>query len=207
VALSPDERKALANLRKAKLPPFEADIVHYVRLIRTHHKDGLGFSKLARSRFSDSGRPPSFGIVYAAQDLATAVAEAIIRDRRDGAAGPTILSHGEAVSGWRAVYFSSKEPLRLLNLTGAGTIAFGIPTDIVRSRNQAKSRQLSRAIHRNPSGIDGILYASRLTTGQCLALYDRALAKLTIEQEMPLTALTHDLAAIYGAMNVRIAKP
>lgn len=205
--LSSEERKALANLRKAKLPPFEADIVQYVRLIRTHHSDGLGFSRLAGSRFSDSGRPPSFGIVYAAQDPATAVAETIIRDRRDGAAGPTILSYEEAVSGWRAIRLSSNEPLRLLNLTGAGTMAFGIPTDIVRSSDQTKSRQLSRAIHRNPSGIDGILYASRLTSGQCLAIYDRALSKLTIDQETPLTDLTSELAPIYGAMNVKVAKP
>ena len=111
------------------------------------------------------------------------------------------------MSGWRAIWLSSNEPLRLLNLTGAGTMAFGIPTDIVRSRSQTKSRQLSRAIHRNPSGIDGILYASRLTTGQCLAIYDRALAKLTIDQEIPSTDTQLELAAIYGAMNVKVAKP
>jgi hypothetical protein len=200
--------KAIEQISLADLPPFEADIAGQIRVIRDKYPSGLGFSKRAKSRFSDPDfANPTYGVVYAGQDLATSVAEVIVRDAKAGNPGSMILSYRRAVSHWRAVMVSSIAPLKLLNLTGVGLIRFGVPTNIVRQKSQLASRKLGRAIHANKAGFDGILYGSRITTGQCLAVFDRALSKLKIDDEIQLTDLEADLADIYMSMNILVLPP
>ncbi len=200
--------KAIEQVSIADLPPFEVDLDAHIRLIGDKHKDGLGFSKHAKSRFSDPDSVnASYGVIYAGQDLATSVAEAIVRDTKAGNPGPMLLSYKRAISGWRAVIISSTSPLKLLNLTGVGLIRFGIPTNIVRQRSQLSSRKLGRAIYRHKARFDGIFYGSRITMGQCLAVFDRAIAKLRIDGEVRLPDLKTDLTDIYRSMNIQILPP
>jgi len=206
MAASLDE--VIEQIRTADLTPFEADVDGYIRLIRIKHKDGLGFSKHAKSRFSDPDSVnASYGVVYSGQDLATSVAEAIVRDSKAGNPGPMLLSYKRAISDWRAIVVSSTTHLKLLNLTGVGLIRFGVPTNIVRQKSQLSSRKLGKAIHQNKASFDGILYGSRITMGQCLAVFDRALSKIKIDDEIKLTDLKADLADIYSSMNVAILPP
>jgi hypothetical protein len=115
-----------------------------------------------------------------------------------------LLSYKHAIGDWRAVIVSSDRPLRLLNLTGVGLIQFGVPTDVVRQKSQLASRRLAKAIHENKADFDGILYGSRITTGQCIAVFDRGLSKLKIDDEIHFQELEYDLAAVYAAMNVAV---
>src|SRR4051812_34276113 len=115
MAHSVDE--AIEQIRTADLPAFEADLDNHIRVMRHHHKDGLGFSKFAKSRFSDpDSKAPSFGVIYAGQDLATSVSEVIIRDTKVSNPGRMLLGYKQAIGDWRAVIVSSERPLRLLNL-------------------------------------------------------------------------------------------
>jgi RES domain len=200
--MAPSVKDAIEAIRTAALPRFEADLDAHIRIINDQHSDGLGYSPLARSRFSDPDQ--NYGVIYAGQDLATSVAEVIVRDSKVGNPDRMLLSYARAVGTWRAVSISSKEPLRLLNLTGVGLIRFGVPSNIIRQKSQLSSRRLAQAIHSNKTNFDGILYGSRLTTGQCIAVFDRGLKKLKIENEIKLTELESDLADVYRSMNIGI---
>ena len=206
-SMAPSLEEVIRQIRTANLSPFETDLDTHVRVIRDKYPNGLGFSKKASSRFSDPDKVnPSYGVIYAAQDLATCVAEVIVRDTKVGNSGKMVLSYKKAVSDWRAISITSKAPLRLLNLTGLGLIQFGIKTNIVRQKGQKSSRQLGKAIHDNPAGFDGILYGSRITMGQCIAIFDRAIPKLKIDQEIKLTDMEADLADIYRSMNIVVRR-
>jgi hypothetical protein len=206
--MAPSLEEAIEQIRTADLPPFEADVDRHIRLIKDKHKDGLGFSKSARSRFSDPDlTSPRYGVIYAGQDLGTSVAEAIVRDSKSGNPGRMVLSYKRAIKEWRAIVVSSTKPLKLLNLTGVGLIRFGVPINIIRQKSQLSARKLGNAIHDNKAGFDGILYGSRLTTGQCIAVFDRGISKLTIDDEIKLTDLEPDLAAIYASMNIAVLPP
>lgn len=72
-----------------------------------------------------------------------------------------------------------KQPLTLVDLRGDGPVRMGIPSDVVRGRSQPLARRWSLAMHEHPDRIDGLLYPSRLNTEINLAIFDRAVAKLS----------------------------
>ena len=204
---SPDDHVAgIAQISKAKIEAAELPSGVWIRLSKKIHPDGLGFSAASESRFSDPDR--GFCVVYFATDLETTVAEVIVRDRKVGNPGILTLSYEEAVFGWRAVFVGIWKALRVVDLRGTALIGFGIDTDVVRGRSQSLSRRLSQAIHANPhDSFDGILYDSRLTTGSCLALYDRALSKMVIGHEQGLELMMNELGPIYRSMKVDVQEP
>ncbi|TIP81552.1 MAG: RES domain-containing protein, partial [Mesorhizobium sp.] len=55
-----------------------------------------------------------------------------------------------------------------------GLLRLGVSTDAARAKKHRAGRQLSAAIH-GAFAIDGLLYASRLTSAECVAVYDRAI--------------------------------
>ena len=67
----------------------------------------------------------------------------------------------------------------LLDLTGAVAYEVGIDTDASRSRAHLSGQALSERVHAEMPDVDGILFDSRLTTGGCVALYDRAFSTLS----------------------------
>lgn len=48
-----------------------------------------------------------------------------------------------------------------------------------RARAHASGQAPSEAVHVNMTDIEGILFNSRLTTGDCVAIYDRAFSALS----------------------------
>jgi hypothetical protein len=74
---------------------------------------------------------------------------------------------------------SSSRDLTLLDLRGAGAYELGIDTDASRARDHASGQAFSEAVHAQMPEIDAILFDSRLTIGQCVAVYDRAFPALT----------------------------
>jgi hypothetical protein len=68
-------------------------------------------------------------------------------------------------------------PLFLLDLRYEGANLLGVSTDAVRARAQTSGRRLSQEIY-DRTDFDGILYMSRITNKQCVAVYDRATASI-----------------------------
>lgn len=74
---------------------------------------------------------------------------------------------------------SSNRELVLLDLTGAGAYEAGVATDANRARAHTSGQILSEAVHREMPDVDGILFNSRLTARDCIAVYDRAFSALS----------------------------
>ena len=67
----------------------------------------------------------------------------------------------------------------MIDLRESGCLILGAPTDAAHARNQGAGRALGHALYEQHADIDGIWYQSRLTGGDCLAIFDRALENLT----------------------------
>ncbi|WP_458386748.1 RES family NAD+ phosphorylase [Rhizobium pisi] len=142
-----------------------------------------------------------FRLLYLAQDPMTAVAETIIRDRFQGKAERWILR--EEFDRYSIAAVRNPAPLFLLDLRYEGANLLGVATDAVRARAQASGRRLSQEIY-DRTDFDGILYMSRITNKQCVAVYDRATASL--EADSPALDLVRlsALGSILGALHVTV---
>lgn len=141
----------------------------YLRVTPITHKAtplGMGFGK---TRFASP--TDAFQLLYIAENLATGVAEAILRDRFEGATARE-LTAGE-VAGWGVTEVSARLPLHLLDMRTDGCFLLGVSTDITGAKAQDEAREFSQAVF-DQTGADGIVYFSRLTRKTCVAVYDRA---------------------------------
>jgi hypothetical protein len=157
---------------------------NYLRVTPIAYKTsplGMGFGK---TRFASP--VDAFKLLYIAENLATAVAEAIVRDRFEDAT-ERVLTLGE-VAGWGVTQVYARSPLRLLDLRTDGCFLLGVSTDIM----GAKVFDQTTA--------DGVIYLSRLTRRTCIAVYDRAVgAKLgagPVYELETLAALVPSLSAL-----------
>lgn len=166
----------------------------YLRVTPIAHRAtplSMGFG---RTRFASP--TDAFKLLYIAEDLATSLAEAIIRDRFEGATAREITA-GEVVD-WGVTVVSAPVPLRLLDMRTAGCFLLGVSTDITGAKAQDEARQFSQAVF-DQTDLDGILYLSRLTRRTCVAIYDRAAPKLDagpVHELETLAALVPALAAL-----------
>ena len=72
------------------------------------------------------------------------------------------------------------EPLALVDLRGDGPVRIGAPTAVTHDADHRAGRALSGATYRNVSEADGFVYRSRFTGHTCVAVFDRATAKLGV---------------------------
>lgn len=177
------------------------DVTGYLRIIEARHRatpTGMGHGK---TRFSSP--TGSFTVLYAAQNLPSALAEKVIRDRFQGRKERVLLDAD--IDELVVASLVAQAPLKLLDLRTSGTSRLGVPTDAVRSRAQQAGRKFSQQLH-DATDFDGIVYMSRITNAECVAIYDRAvLAKL--DPACPVEALIRlgDLFPALTSLNVRIA--
>jgi hypothetical protein len=127
---------------------------------------GMGFG---HTRFSSPDR--AFRLVYIARDLATAIAETIVRDRFEGAT-ERVLDYSE-IEEWAVAEVTAPSPLLVLDLRTTGLLRLGVSTDAARAKAHREGQQLSKAVY-GAVAVDALLYSSRLTSAECLAVYDRA---------------------------------
>jgi hypothetical protein len=167
----------------------------YLRVTPIAHRAtplGMGFGK---TRFASP--TDAFKLLYIAENLATSVAEVIIRDRFEGTTARE-LTAGE-LAGCGVAEVSARVPLRLLDMRTAGCFLLGVSTDITGAKAQDEARQFSRAVF-GQTDLDGILYLSRLTRRTCVAVYDRAVARKLeagpVHELETLAALVPALAAL-----------
>lgn len=141
----------------------------YLRIMPEAHAAtplGMGFGQ---TRFAASDN--SFQLIYLARNLATAIAETVVRDRFEGKSR-RILDITE-VEDWVVSEVTAKVPLTLVDLRTTGLLKLGVTTNAARAKGQAAGRRLSKALY-DRFAVDGVLYSSRLTSAECLAIYDRA---------------------------------
>lgn len=171
----------------------------YLRVMPKVHAGtplGMGFGQ---TRFSAPDN--SFKVLYIARDIATAIAETIVRDRFEGRA-KRILDFTE-VDDWAFSEVSTTGPLTVLDLRTTGLLRLGVSTNASRAKNHATGRRLSHALYHR-FAIDGILYASRLTSAECVAVYDRAVpAKLVSTDAESLVRNPHLIDALQS-LNVTV---
>jgi hypothetical protein len=176
------------------------DATGYLRIMEARHRatpTGMGYGE---TRFaSPTG---SFTVLYAAQDLATALAEKIIRDRFQGRKKRVLLQADidEQVVASLVV----RAPLKLLDLRTSGANRLGVPTDAVRGRAQQAGRKFSQQVY-DTTDFDGIIYMSRLTNAECLAVYDRAVST-KLDPASPILEVSElvDLIPVLTSLSVEL---
>jgi hypothetical protein len=144
---------------------------NYLRVMPKVHSGmplGMGYGQ---TRFASPDR--SFQLVYLAHDLMTGVAETIVRDRFEDQTDRTL--HASEVSDWAASTIAVRSPLIVVDLRTTGLLKLGVTTDASRAKAQETGRLLSQELYKR-FAVDGILYLSRLTAAECIAVYDRAVA-------------------------------
>lgn len=145
------------------------DVTNYVRILpRIFAASPLGMG-FGLTRFSSSKN--KFQLLYLAQNPITAVAETIVRDRFEKTTDRILLL--EELDRYSIALIRNPRPLFLLDLRFEGASLLGISTDTVRAKAQAAGRRLSQEIY-DRTEFDGIIYMSRITNKECVAVYDRA---------------------------------
>ena len=167
------------------------DATGYMRVVPSIHAStplGMGFGK---TRFASPR--DKFKLLYLASTPATAVAETVIRDRFQGKAHRRIAEVEFQNRSITEVTAFAK--LQVLDIRGAGASLLNVPTDAVTAKNQTAGRAFSQRVY-DETSLDGILYRSRLTGEDCVAIYDRAVVHLTAVPAIELTTLAVLPAAI-----------
>ncbi len=174
--LAPTFSFAAVSLDLATVGPGE----RFGRIHLGRFPDPLGYGKTL-SRFSDPRpRIPAnrFGVLYLGSTLKVCFVEAVLRDEGDGRTGDLLLDERDlAVRRYTEVEVAT--PLSLLDLCGDGPIRMGVPSDVARGSKQSLARRWSVAFHDHPAQPDGVIYPSRLNGETNLAVYDRAIGKLS----------------------------
>nr|WP_080964154.1 RES family NAD+ phosphorylase [Rhodopseudomonas palustris] len=171
------------------------------RIYETRFPNPLGYGP-GLSRFSDpTGK--AFGLLYMGASLKVAFVETILRDRADGRGDDCLIEMNE-LEARSVATITPNAPLTLVNLTRDGPIKMGIPSDVVGARDQSLAQHWSVAFHDHPSQPDGVLYPSRLNEERCIALYDRAIGKLTATATPRLLDCDIELAAILNDLEIAI---
>ena len=164
------------------------DVTGYLRIMEARHRatpTGMGYGE---TRFSSSAG--SFTLLYAAQNLATALSEKVIRDRFQGRKKRILLQAD--IDELVVANLVARAPLKLLDLRTSGASRLGVPTDAVRGRAQQAGRKFSQQLY-DTTDFDGIVYMSRLTNAECVAVYDRA-----VEAKLDPTCLVQDMSRVAG---------
>lgn len=156
----------------------------YVRIIPSIYQATPLGCAAGDSRFGGTGK--SFAVLYAARDLKTALAETVVRDRFEGLEDRHLFA-GELVDR-TAAQIDTIKPLRVVDLRKGGCLKLGVSTDIAGAKCFDEAQQFSDLVCKDEN-IDGILYASRLTTENCVAVFDRATTHLTASSTAPLIQL------------------
>jgi hypothetical protein len=174
---------------------------HHIFLDRFADPLGFGF---ASSRFSDPRKSPAtrFGVYYVGQTFEVAFLETIVRDLRNGDPGPLLLSPDD-LDDYVHVHVTLQARLNLVDLRGGNAIALGVPTDAVRASSHRLSQRASLAVYRRADRLDGFWYPSRLNGDDNLAVYDRAVPKLSAGPRRKLS-MCPELAPILDAYRVAL---
>jgi hypothetical protein len=174
--------------RNFQLLPLIAETVEPSALVRMAWRDPAShcrFRRKARYRFDAPDR--SFGVMYAAFDLATAFAETVLRD------GPkhsddVILDYRDLES--RVVIELKRgpddRPLRLIKLYDEGLAAAHTDNQISARDHYPTTQRWAQIFHAHSIAADGMVYLSRyLGARKSVALFDHCGAAVAAGDATP----------------------
>lgn len=170
------------DLRRIAARTGPVDLADWPRIIPDRHRATPCDAGFGSSRFSSPGK--LFRVLYAAQDFPTAFAEAVIRDRFVGRERRYL--YRPYLESLAATAISTTAPLMLVDLSGSAAYDMGIDTDAKGSRAHIAGQAFAETLHRRTT-VDGIIFDSRLTSAPCVAIFDRAFARL--QAPMPVDLL------------------
>jgi hypothetical protein len=174
------------------------------RIYANAFPDPLGFGKTP-SRFSDPRRRDAakrFGVLYLGETLKVCFLEAVLRDRRDGLIGDLPIEEKE-IYARRYAEIETIAELTLVDLRDDHAIRMGVPTDVAKSSRQTLARSWALAFHEHQSLPDGIIYPSRLNGHTNIAVFGRAVSKLSPARVVPLIGAT-GLATVINDLRVSL---
>jgi hypothetical protein len=160
-----------------------------VRLASQDPASHCRFRSDARYRFDAPDH--SFGVLYAAFDLATAFAETVLRDAaRRSAAGTAVPLDYAEIELRRVITLKSgvaHRPLRLFKLYDEGLAAARTDNQISARDHYPTTQRWALAFHGHPIAADGILYMSRyMGSRPSVALFDRCRNVIAADVVTPL---------------------
>lgn len=95
-------------------------------------------------------------------------------------------------------------PLLVIDLRTTGLLRLGIRTDAARAKAHREGQKLRETLY-DASAVDGVLYSSRLTSAECVAVYDRAVS-IKLEATPAVNLIRHpDLIAALRSVTIRKA--
>ncbi len=174
----------------------------YVRVTPMAHAATPLGAAFGVTRFASPTK--AFRVIYIAQDLTTGIAETLVRDRFQGRAQRKLLDVEAAL--WGMTEVSAGAPLTLIDLRTTGLVRLGVSTEAARGKAQGQGRKLSQAIH-DQTDAQGLIYNSRLTSGACICIYDRALPGLVATPVVEVTRLAGFVDALRELNVTLIATP
>lgn len=175
---------------------------NWLRIIKNQHsKSPLGTGP-GSSRFSSPSN--IYTVLYGAKTLRAAIAEAILRDRfSDDNQVPRELDISEVLM-YSISELSTRATLNLLDLRKGGAFRLGVKTDAIGARNHQEGQAFAERLHDDFPKIDGILYPSRMTGCDCVAVFDRAIeGKLAATPAVDLAKVS----ALRAALNALAVTP
>lgn len=177
------------------------NVTGYLRIMDAAYRSaptGMGYGK---TRFASP--TDAFKLLYVAQDLPTALAEAVIRDRFQGRQKRELLE--SEIDQSVIASMMARDPFKLLDLRTTGANRLGVPTDAVRGRAQS-GRRFSQLLY-DSTDFDGIVYMSRITNAECVAIYGRAVG-LGLDPACPVVDLIRlaDLIPALGSLNITLIR-
>ena len=132
------------------------------------------------SRFCDG--KSGFSVMYAALSFETCIVETLVRDRFTHRLKRELPLAAILARGYARISTQPDRELNLLDLRDSGCVDMGAPTDAVRARHFAAGQALGRAVHQEHQQVDGFIYASRLTGDDCVAVFERAVGKMRVDE-------------------------
>ena len=148
----------------------------YRLIARRHQHHPLG-SIPTRSRFADPLQ--QYSVLYAAESMHCAIWEGLARDRFTRQAQRTIaVQDAEEIA---VVTLRTIEAPALVDLRDDGpAVRIGAPPAVAHNADHRAGQALSVATYRTVPEADGFVYRSRFTGHTCIAVFDRATAKLSV---------------------------
>lgn len=149
----------------------------------------LGIGK-TKSRFSDPRDLPEkdrYGVLYLGSTFRVCFLETYVRDKNVGLTSSPVIYEDE-IDALTYAQISVAADLSLVDLTGGRQIRMGVPTDVAHASAQELARQWALAFFLHRQAPDGIYYQSRLNGEFNLAIFDRAIGKLSVDGAMSVMA-------------------
>jgi hypothetical protein len=170
-------------VNQAPLPPADLAVRHIpekmlnlaaVDLFRIHRKihSPIFYNRKSTStmRFRWDSAVDTFGVLYAAPELITCLAETVIRTKLQGS---LVIDERELEERMYSRLGCAMQPvLKLADLT-KDLFAIGADMQISSTSQYDIPNRWSDALYSHPSKFDGIYYASRYTNRPAVAIFDR----------------------------------